>query len=130
MIPLVEQLRAIGVNDLPETAEFAEPAGGHSPARPYREAGYVGRWLQREPAASSPVHWTVDADRTFSAPGSAFEGRTRWCFHRNSARENDGAIWLDDRHSGTHKKLLVQRVSASQLELQTTTPSIILLERA
>lgn len=103
---------------------------GYPAARPYCPASFAGRWLQREPAATSPVHWTLDADGTFSAPGSAFEGRARWCFHRNSERANDGAIWLDDRHSGTHKKLLVQRVTATELELQTTTPSTIRLERA
>jgi len=103
---------------------------GYPRAKLYCPEAYVGRWLQREPTTSAPVYWTLDGDGAFSAPGSAFEGRKQWCFHRHTESPHDGVIWLDDRHSGTHKSLLVRRSTPTELELQPTSPPNVRLERA
>jgi hypothetical protein len=103
---------------------------GFPPARPYCPDVFVGRWLQRDETAPAPMLWTLGADGAFSAAGTAFDGRKRWCFHRQSEDANDGSIWLDDRHSGTHKRLLVLHVTATELALQPTSGPALRLERS
>jgi len=101
---------------------------GYPRVRPYCPDGYVGTWIQREPAADPAPRWTFGRDGAFSAPGSPYANRISWRVHRQGTKGN--ALWLDDDFGVAAKRLVVVRLTATELHLQPTSPAMFRLERA
>ena len=65
----------------------------------------------------------------FPAPGTPFAARIRWCVHRQGDRPRRGVAVADETDVGV-KRLLVLRLTPSELHLEPGTPPQIQFERA
>ena len=110
-------------------AWIAWSQGGYPRARPYCPDAFAGTWIQREPAANA-ARWTLDRDGSFSAPGTPFANRVTWCVHRQGSKPDDASLWLGEPAGVGIKRLLVLRLTATELQLEPSAPPKILLERA
>jgi hypothetical protein len=111
-------------------AWIAWSQSGYPRARPYCPEGYVGTWIQHEPAADPAPRWTLGRDGAFSAPGTPYANRISWCAHRQGTKANDASLWLEDDIGVAVKRLVVVRLTATELQLEPTSPPIFRLERA
>jgi len=86
--------------DLAAWIAWSQP--GYPRARPYCPDGYVGTWIHR----------------------------ISWCAHRQGTKANDASLWLEDDIGVAVKRLVVVRLTATELQLEPTSPPIFRLERA
>ena len=109
--------------DLAAWIAWSQP--GYPPARPYCPDAYAGSWIDRE----SGAHWTLEADGTFSAPGTPFAERIRWCVHRQGDKPDDASVWLADELAIAVKRLVVARLTPTELQLNPASGPTVRLER-
>ena len=111
------------------TAFIAWSHTGYPPAPPYCPDAFAGRWIQREPKTSEPVVWVLEGDGRFSAPGTPFADRITWCVHRQGVRPDEASVWLEDKLRIAEKRLLVRRITPTELHLSPTSDPDVHLER-